>query len=533
MSAPMTPRGARDGERFLSGAEHSGPNSRQQRVGRYTFYGQIASGGMASVHFGRLSGQVGFSKTVAIKRPHPHLLANPEFVHMFVDEARLAARIQHPNVVATLDVVATEGELFLVMDYVHGESLWHLLAAATAQRVPVAPAIVGSIIVNALHGLHAAHEAVDEQGNPLGIVHRDVSPQNVIVGVDGVARVLDFGVAKAAGRLQSTSDGQLKGKFAYMAPEQITGAPIDRRTDVYAASALLWGALAGRRLIQGNSDAELLNSVLHGNHVPPSTYAPHVTPELDAIVMCGLSRDPGQRFPTARDMAIAVESAISLVSPYHVGEWVKSLAAEALSLRSHRVREMESASEVRISMHDGVAEVVHNPMYDVYPPSSLGHTRARPYASGTPPPYSAITTSGSYVRPGEQPDPPGRPLANLVGIAALVFIVTFGGTLFWRYGMTHKRATAPDPTPSATGVPTPPAEQTPPPSLASVASPSPSPLPAAPMTATPTASVGPAGATSARPAAGAKPKKPKTSDCDSSPFFVDGEGIKRVRPECS
>src|SRR4051794_29784074 len=188
-------------------------------VGRYALYGEIASGGMATVHFGRLLGPVGFSRTVAVKRLHAHLAKDPEFVSMFLDEARLAARVRHPNVVPTLDVVAAQGELFLVMEYVQGESFARLLhvTKSNGQRIP--RDIVCAVLASVLHGLHAAHEAKSERGEALGIVHRDVSPQNILVGVDGIARVLDFGIAKAAGRAQVTREGQVRGKMAYIAPE--------------------------------------------------------------------------------------------------------------------------------------------------------------------------------------------------------------------------------------------------------------------------------------------------------------------------
>src|ERR1700722_10238472 len=173
-----------------------------QVIGRYVIYGKIAQGGMASVHLGCLQGAAGFSRTVAVKRLHSHLAEEPEFLSTMLDEARLAARIHHPNVVPTLDVVADDGELLVVMEYVRGESLSRLLRGASATDRPVPWPIVSAIVVGALHGLHAAHEATSEDGAPLGIVHRDVSPQNILVGVDGQSRVIDFGIAKAAGRLQ-------------------------------------------------------------------------------------------------------------------------------------------------------------------------------------------------------------------------------------------------------------------------------------------------------------------------------------------
>ena len=194
-------------------------------VGRYALFDEIASGGMATVHLGRLLGPSGFARTVAIKRLHPQFAKDPEFVAMFLDEARLAARIRHPNVVSTLDVVARRRRA-LPRDGVRRRASRSRgsreVARATASDRSRCRSSARSI-AGVLHGLHAAHEATSERGEPLGIVHRDVSPQNVLVGVDGVARVLDFGVAKAAGRVQTTRDGQIKGKLAYMAPEQLTG----------------------------------------------------------------------------------------------------------------------------------------------------------------------------------------------------------------------------------------------------------------------------------------------------------------------
>src|SRR4051812_48938415 len=202
-------------------------------IGRYMLDRPIGSGGMATVHLGRLLGPAGFSRTVAIKRLHPQFAKDPEFVTMFLDEARLAARVRHPNVVSTLDVVALDEELFLVMDYVPGETLSRLARELRARGESVPPAIAISILSGVLFGLHAAHDARSESGEVLGIVHRDVSPQNILVGEDGVARVLDFGVAKAAGRASQTEAGLVKGKLAYMSPEQLRGEAIDRRTDVY------------------------------------------------------------------------------------------------------------------------------------------------------------------------------------------------------------------------------------------------------------------------------------------------------------
>ena len=181
---------------------------------------------MATVHLGRLLGTAGFSRTVAIKRLHLQYSKDPDFVSLFLDEARLAARIRHPNVASVLDVVALEGELFLVMEYIQGESLSRLLRVVVEEKTPIPIPIATGVVAGTLSGLHAAHEATSESGDPLNLVHRDVSPQNILVGVDGVPSVVDFGVAKAATRAQVTQEGELKGKLSYMSPEQVSHRPI-------------------------------------------------------------------------------------------------------------------------------------------------------------------------------------------------------------------------------------------------------------------------------------------------------------------
>ena len=312
-------------------------------LGRYVLYDQIASGGMATVHLGRLRGSVGFTRTVAIKRMRPQIADDPESLSMFLDEARLAARIHHPNVVPTLDVVSADGELFIVMEYVRGESLSRLLHAVAAKGDRIAPEMVATIMVGVLHGLHAAHEAKNEDGQPLGVVHRDISPHNILVGVDGAPRVVDFGIAKAIGRAQTTREGQLKGKLAYMSPEQVEGKAT-RATDVYAASVVLWEALTGRRLFDGQNDAQTLDLLLEGCAEPPSAHAPGLPAALDAATLRGLSVDPEKRFATAREMARALEDAIPLVAPSKIGEWVEAIAKDSLDARNERIAAIESAS---------------------------------------------------------------------------------------------------------------------------------------------------------------------------------------------
>jgi serine/threonine-protein kinase len=314
-------------------------------VGRYAIYGEIAAGGMATVHLGRLVADKGFARTVAIKRLHPHLAKQPDFATMFVDEARLAARVRHPNVVQTLDVVQRDEELLLVMDYVHGESLARLVGQARRQDTMVPLDVASGILCGALAGLHAAHEATNEHREPLGLVHRDVSPHNVLIGTDGVPMVVDFGVAKATGRLTHTRSGFVKGKLAYMAPEQIRRQGVDRRTDVFAAAVVLWELLAGRRLFDGDNDGEIILQVISGDIEPLSRLRADVSAALEEVLMRGLAREPSARWATARAMADALERACPPASPRVIGEWVELVAGDRLRARSEVIADVEAASQ--------------------------------------------------------------------------------------------------------------------------------------------------------------------------------------------
>ena len=304
------------------------------RIDRYELYDVIASGGMATVHLGRLVGPAGFGRTVAIKRLHPHLATERDFVTMLTDEARVAGRIGHPNIVPTLDVVSSQGELFLVMEYVPGLTLAALLANAADQGERMPASIACAIMAGVLRGLDAAHEARDEGGRPLEVVHRDVSPQNILVGTDGVARLLDFGIAKAAGRLHTTRDGQLKGKLGYMAPEQLGARTVDRRTDIYAASVVLWEALTGERLFEGDDAATIFGNVMQKKVPPPSARAGDVPVAIDTAVLAGLEREPSRRFSRAREMAAAIEQGAALARVSEIAEWVAQIGERELAERA-------------------------------------------------------------------------------------------------------------------------------------------------------------------------------------------------------
>jgi serine/threonine-protein kinase len=336
-------------------------------VGRYAIFDEIASGGMATVHLARFAGPLGFSRVVAAKRLHPHLVDDEDFKRMFLDEARLAARIRHPNVVQTLDVVVNRTEIILVMEYVHGESLLALHRAAREMQVPVPLPIAAAVLLSVLHGLGAAHEAESESGEPLCIVHRDVSPHNVLVGLDGAVRVLDFGVAKAIQARPDTRPGTLKGKFSYMAPEVLRGETITQHADIFSAAVVFWELVTGKKLFSGANEHERMLKILAGNYPPPSLVVGGVPAALDRIVMKALHPDVAFRYQTALEMALDIENELMPASQRVVGEWVRVLAGPALERRAELLHQIE-ISRIH-SVPPASSNLASNDVETVPPPS--------------------------------------------------------------------------------------------------------------------------------------------------------------------
>jgi serine/threonine-protein kinase len=516
-------------------------------IGRYTLCGDIAAGGMATVHYGRLLGPAGFSRTVAIKRLHAQFARDPEFVSMFMDEARVAARIHHPNVVQTLDVVALEGELFLVMDYVPGESLSRLLraqAGGAGGGVPLG--VVSAIACGALHGLHAAHQATSDTGEPLGIVHRDISPQNVLVGSDGIPRVLDFGVAKAAGRVATTREGQLKGKFAYMAPEQVRSGDVDRRTDVYALGVVLWEMLTLHRLFKGDNDAQLLNNVLRGDTPPPSALVPGLPKEIDQITLKALAQDPAARFQDAREMALALEAAVPVASSTRLAMWVEGLAGKVLAERAKSVAQIESHSS------SGPHKALQDMLRESVTPTPAPAQAPMLEQAVSWEPKSGVAMSQATTPESPLDPKPSRPSRGLFYGALLV--LALGGAAFAGSRILSR--------PLSTDEAAPQAARTAPVAATTTSAPSSAPLPstavdptaaASGITAAPSAAASaiapPAPSDSAAPRASAQarmpraPFKPKpgpaaASDPGADPgrctikSFVDESGIEHFVKEC-
>ncbi|MCA9647461.1 MAG: protein kinase [Polyangiaceae bacterium] len=517
----------------MSANSHPRHSADRERLdGRYELFEEIAIGGMATVQLGRLLGPAGFTKPVAIKRVHRHLVGEPEFIEMFLDEARLAARVRHPNVVPTLDVVQRGEEVCLVLDYVEGEAFSKLLKFARKTGIEVKPELVAAVMIGALYGLHAAHDAKDENGDPLGIVHRDVSPQNIMLGVDGIPRVLDFGVAKGSGRIQATRDGQLKGKVRYMAPEQARGEEISARTDIYAAGVVLYESLTGQRIIDGENEIAQLNQVLETPAPKPSD-VDSAFAAFDAIVAKALAKDAADRYESARDMAVELEHAIRPMSNYEVGEWVKKVAATPLADRAAKMRRMEQCATGEVTSITGVM------------------------VAGTlnPPSVPTIAAGVLDATPPEREERK-RGVFWVAGAVLLVCLLATG-FIISRLGSADAAASAPPqsdvPQAAKQAQPAPPTAEQPANPTATTAAPAvPSDVPdidelaaqkeaaqgqSAKPAATAPAKRAPASTAKSVPAEPTPPKaEPKPTakpavDC-SSPVWVDSKGIKHVKTEC-
>ena len=368
-------------------------------VGRYLLHRQIARGGMATIHIARLMGDEGFSRIVAAKRLLPEFAEDTEFVSMFMDEARIASKVHHPNVVPVLDLVTTSDEVMLVQEYVHGVPLHILLRTAHEANKKIPVRIAVSIAAQVLSGLHAAHTTLDEMGAPLDIVHRDVSPQNVMIAIDGSARLLDFGVAKATMAAHVTRDGTFKGKLAYSAPEQVRGKPV-QQSDVYALSVVLWELLVGHRMHgTAQGEAELVATIMGGT-IPLVTEALaneadwgaidseewKLLSTVEAIVSKGMAIDLAERYASAAEMERELTRAVPPASSSEVAAWVRSLGKDFIEGRD-KIIAAEEASWRRT--HANIATMPGNrrltaPPVDVRRPSS--HDLSISQAAPIPPP---------------------------------------------------------------------------------------------------------------------------------------------------
>jgi len=325
-----------------TGSANSNTRAGTYFLGRYRVVDEIGIGGMASVHLARMDGPGGFQKWVAIKRIHPHLVEDETFVHMFLDEARVAARISHPNVAQVFDLGKHEDTYWIAMEYLHGEPLREVMRRTEELGQPMPPEIACRVIADAAEGLHAAHELLGKNGEKLQLVHRDVTPHNLFVTYDGTTKVVDFGIAKFSSRMASTRAGTLKGKLAYMSPEQVSGEQIDRRTDVFALGVVLWELTTGQRLFRMESDLDTLAKVQECNVPRPSAVVRGYPIDLEKIVMKALAKQKNERYKTARELSRALQSLLMrrglFIASDEVAAYTQSIFVDRIRKREEHLR---------------------------------------------------------------------------------------------------------------------------------------------------------------------------------------------------
>src|SRR5262245_46480097 len=280
-----------------------------QSVGNYQLIKKLATGGMAEVWLANQIGIEGFNRHIVVKRFLPHLSEDPEFVQMFLNEAKIASRFNHPNIAQIYDLGQGDGQYFIAMEFIHGEDLGRLMRKAWSTGQWIARPLAIRIIAEACKGLYYAHTRTDESGRPLRVVHRDISPQNILISFDGSVKLVDFGIAKAADQASLTKSGAIKGKFAYMAPEQAAGKPLDARADLFAIGLVLYELLTGVRPLKRESELGTLQAALECKIDPPSMVA-DVPPDLDPVVMRSLAKSADDRYRDARQFQVALEDVL-------------------------------------------------------------------------------------------------------------------------------------------------------------------------------------------------------------------------------
>ncbi len=456
-----------------------------EKVGKYHLLKLLAQGGMGEVYLAKQEGLKGFSKTVVVKRILDHLAEDKAFSEMFINEARLAALITHPNVVQVFDLGEEEGALYLAMEYVHGRSLRHVGQELNKRGRLMPPALAARVCQLALLGLSHAHRARGDDGQPLNLVHRDVSPDNILLGYDGSVKVTDFGIAKAATSQGLTQAGLVKGKVPYMPPEQVKAEPLDARTDVYAVGVVLYELLAGRRPFAGHSDANLMHAIIDD---PPQTLrslVPTIDPALERIVLDALEKNPAYRFQSAAEMAAALDGYAQTVRGEMVQSAIHSLLVELFG------DEPGGAPPVRI---EPVATPVGNTTIRAgdetkarlgVDDSTVRMTSSAPALVSPPERPKTVTTPVAPPQRTEHAPTPAPPRSLVAPVAVTGVALALGvGVLVW---LQLNPAPAPvAPPPPVVAAPSPPpvkVVEAPAPPVAPAAEPEPAPAPVAPVAA--------------------------------------------------
>ncbi|MEM9493150.1 MAG: serine/threonine-protein kinase, partial [Myxococcota bacterium] len=315
--------------------------------GKYTLIGKLAKGGMGEIYLARLGGVAGFEKIVVIKRILPHLAENKRYVAMLWDEARIAARLSHPNVCQVLELDEVDGEYYIAMEYLEGITMADLLRLMAQRKSLLDPRLAVAMITQVCEGLHAAHELVDRQGNPTNLVHRDISPSNLFITAAGPVKILDFGIAKTPDQLANTRTGTIKGKWAYMSPEQVLRKPLDRRSDIFSLGVVTYEALSSRRLFRRKSEYEICRAITERDAPPLRDLRPDIPEPLSQVVATALARRRHCRYDTASAMSKALTRSLTAIggpaSMSEVSEFVWQIFAKELEARRAFVRRADAA----------------------------------------------------------------------------------------------------------------------------------------------------------------------------------------------
>lgn len=441
----------------------------RRKLDKYELVAQLGSGGMAEVYLARLCGPMGFQKVVVLKTVHAHLAQQSEFITMFLDEARISALLKHPRVVDIYDLGHVDGTYYIAMEHLVGQPLSRVIAAGQKSE-PLGVYATARIIADTAEGLAAAHELTSMTGEPLELVHRDMSPGNIVVLYDGNVKIVDFGIAKARGRLTESGLHKFKGKLGYVAPEQLLGAAVDRRSDIFALGVVLWEALTVRRLYRGD-DAEAWRSICQQPLAAPSLYRPEVPPELDAIVGKATAPDPAHRYQTAGELQAALEDVLeqpaargsrAAVAAFLGARFVRGRKAWERAIRkvaaASELSELDELDDLDIDMEVGEPDSGPSAPLPAADTPAPRRRRAAGAIAGAAAIALAIAGLGAYLARAEADAPPAATPRRVTAVAA-----------------SAKPAPAPAPAPVEEAQPEPEPEPTPEPEQAEPARPAPEP----------------------------------------------------------
>ncbi len=436
---------------------------KQVMIGRYELVTRLATGGMAELFLARERGIAGLERLVVIKRILPHLAEEPSFVDMFTREARFVAGLSHPNVVQIYDLGHENDSYHIAMEYIHGSTLRELQLLATEHKISFPHNVSASIIEQACRGLHAAHELRDMEGNPIGLVHRDISPHNLMCTTEGNVKLLDFGVAKATEGVEATYSGSLKGKFAYLSPEQCLHQNLDRRSDLFALGIVLWELCTGERLFKKRTELEMMQSIIRGDVPAPTSIDPTIPPALERVILKALAGDPRHRYETGEQMRQALASACQksdlVIGDDQVAGFVDQVAGAYLSERRSTLQNalerkltdperrsllhMTGSNSASNSQHksfqnDSARTVVDRPN----PPNNFDSSWANSHSQSFPATNSMFVHANIDSAPAATSKPRRKPA--FIAIIALLVVSIIGCALFFARDFVPSQASPPE-----------------------------------------------------------------------------------------